>query len=627
MAAAAATAADHVRSLESARQELPGRLAVVQARLAQARDMAAGLDAALARRDALAALTVAARRRDELAPLVTASERAMRAAVDEHQRLVDEHQRAMDERLAGMAGELAAGLADGAACPVCGSSEHPAPASRGARVVTAEAVAAALRNRDAAADDRELAEREHAELDKEAARCAAVAGDQPLAALLAQATEVAELVDQAERAAALASGLERELAELRTGADRLTDELVDAARAEEAACRESDRAERELAVLRASLAQAALPYDCVAAKQAALAQAAQADAALAAALEALALALDARDQASGRARDEALARAFDSLEAAACAVLGPDEQARLGARLAGWEAELAELRAVARAPELAGLDLGQADSIRDSARQAGAELARAREVAQQVGAELARAREVAQQAGAELARAREVEQDARAARDTLLDRTGRLRSRLEEVRAAQVAADEVVASTGAVIYLAGLAKGMDGHRRVALTTYVLRHWFERVVAAANVRLAVMSAGRYELRRCDESEARRQRAGLTLAVIDRYTGVERSPSSLSGGEAFYTSLSLALGLADVVKAEAGGVDLETLFIDEGFGTLDAQTLDQVLGVIDELREQGRAVGIVSHVADLKERVAERLEVRRLPDGSSTMRVVA
>lgn len=599
LAAATAQIAGKARSLEAVRQELPSRIAGAQARLAESRDAAAGLDAALARQAALAALIAAARRRDELEPLVEASARAARAAVDEHQRLVDEHQRAMDARLAGLAGELAAGLADGVGCPVCGSREHPAPARHPARAVTAQAVAAALHRRDEAAGGRELAEREHADLDKEAARCAAIAGGQPLAALVAQAAEVADRVGRAERAVAQADRLERELAELRVAADRLTDELVNAARAEEAACRESERAERELAALRGTLAQAALPYDCVAAKQAALGRAAQADQALAAALEELALALDAQGKAARRARDEALARGFDSLDAANAAVLGPDEQSGLGARVTAWDAEMAELWAAARSPDLAGLDPCQADSIRELARQA----------------------------AADLARAREAEQEARAARDAQADRVERLRSRLAEVDAADATAGEVVASTGAVIYLAGLAKGMDGHRRVVLTTYVLRHWFERVVAAANVRLAVMSAGRYELRRCDEGEARRQRAGLTLSVIDRHTGAERSPSSLSGGETFYTSLSLALGLADVVKAEAGGVDLETLFIDEGFGTLDAQTLDQVLGVIDELRERGRAVGIVSHVADLKERVAERLEVRRLPDGSSTMRVVA
>src|SRR5262249_12231427 len=114
---------------------------------------------------------------------------------------------------------------------------------------------------------------------------------------------------------------------------------------------------------------------------------------------------------------------------------------------------------------------------------------------------------------------------------------------------------------------------------------------------------------------------------TLAVIDRHTGTARSPASLSGGETFYTSLALALGLADVVRAEAGGVDLDTLFIDEGFGSLDTGTLDEVMAVIDDLRDRGRVVGIVSHVADLKDRVPERLEVRRLPDGSSAVTIVA
>jgi exonuclease SbcC len=178
-----------------------------------------------------------------------------------------------------------------------------------------------------------------------------------------------------------------------------------------------------------------------------------------------------------------------------------------------------------------------------------------------------------------------------------------------------------------VIHLASLANGTDGHRRVALTTYVLRHWFGQVVAAANVRLSAMSSGRYELRRTDEGKTRRDRFGLTLAVIDRHTGEERSPASLSGGETFYTSLALALGMADVVRAEAGGVDLDTLFIDEGFGSLDPGTLDQVMAVIDDLRDRGRVIGIVSHVADLRERVPERLEVRRRPDGSSAVRVVA
>ncbi len=187
--------------------------------------------------------------------------------------------------------------------------------------------------------------------------------------------------------------------------------------------------------------------------------------------------------------------------------------------------------------------------------------------------------------------------------------------------------ERLTEAAGPVVHLARLARGVAGQRRVNLTTYVLRQWFEQVVAAANVRLAGMSSGRYELVRVDEGANRTERTGLTVQVLDRHTGEQRSARSLSGGETFYTSLALALGLADVVRAEAGGVDLDTLFIDEGFGSLDADTLDQVMAVIDELRDRGRTVGIVSHVSELKNRIAERIEVRRLPDGSSALRVVA
>jgi len=267
--------------------------------------------------------------------------------------------------------------------------------------------------------------------------------------------------------------------------------------------------------------------------------------------------------------------------------------------VASWDEALIRLRAESEADDLAGLDPALARGVQAAALTA---------------------------AGAR-ARAEEAEQEVRGAHAAVLAQAGRFSQRLAEVRGAEESCDRLAEGTETVIRLAGLAKGMEGHRRVALTTYVLRHWFDQVVAAANLRLSAMSSGRYELRRIDEGEHKRQRAGLTLSVLDRHTGEERSPKSLSGGETFYTSLALALGLADVVRTEAGGVDLDTLFIDEGFGSLDPDTLDQVLGVIDDLRDRGRVVGIVSHVADLKDRVAERLEVRRIADGSSTAQVVA
>src|SRR5690606_32384256 len=161
-------------------------------------------------------------------------------------------------------------------------------------------------------------------------------------------------------------------------------------------------------------------------------------------------------------------------------------------------------------------------------------------------------------------------------------------------------------------------------RQLTLATYVLMRRFEEVVAAANARLVTMSSGQFELERSDEREdVRTRRTGLAMRVVDHRTGVARDPRTLSGGETFYVSLCLALGLADVVAAEAGGIDLGTLFIDEGFGTLDADTLDVVLSELGRLRDGGRVVGVVSHVDALKQSVAERIEVRRRADGSSTL----
>jgi DNA repair protein SbcC/Rad50 len=113
---------------------------------------------------------------------------------------------------------------------------------------------------------------------------------------------------------------------------------------------------------------------------------------------------------------------------------------------------------------------------------------------------------------------------------------------------------------------------------------------------------------------------RGRSGLGLQVVDGWTGLSRDTASLSGGETFYTSLALALGLADVVSAEAGGTAIETLFVDEGFGSLDEQTLQDVMDVLDGLRAGGRAVGLVSHVGDLRDRIPAQLEVVRGRDGS-------
>ncbi|WP_043656049.1 SbcC/MukB-like Walker B domain-containing protein, partial [Cellulosimicrobium cellulans] len=177
--------------------------------------------------------------------------------------------------------------------------------------------------------------------------------------------------------------------------------------------------------------------------------------------------------------------------------------------------------------------------------------------------------------------------------------------------------------------MAALASGTgDNAHALSLATFVLVQRFEDVVAAANERLAEMSSGRYELvRSATREDVRAHKRGLAMKVLDHVTERERDPRTLSGGETFYVSLCLALGLADVVTAEAGGIELGTLFVDEGFGSLDPETLEAVLAALGRLRAGGRVVGVVSHVEALKQSVAERVEVRRLPGGGSTLSVRA
>ena len=595
----AAEAEELVTALEEAKQDLPGRITGLEARLNEARVAGACLAAAqqqliVAEKQHGAAVALA-----DLEPLREKRAAEDRAAVEAHLRLVEEHLRLLEARLTGIAAELAAGLVEGQPCPVCGSSAHPQPAVPRGAVVSADEVAHAWERREAAEAERKRAEAEHSALAVDAAAYEAVSEGREAVSLAAEIASLTAQVEKAEAAQEESGRLEPELAKARAEADGVARELLAAEKTAVAARKQADHARGNLDRLRAELAGAATGYPSVSARQAALRESAAADRALARALDVLAARLADEAKARERATTEALARGFAGLAEAGSAVLAPPGQAALAARVVSWETSLATLTAAVDAPELAGLDPN--------------------------GAGEARARE--ERAAAALAGAKDAEQDVRDAHGEAMRRNARFSQSREEVRAAEDEHDRVAKTTEPVIYLATLAKGTDGHRRVALTTYVLRYWFGQVVAAANVRLSAMSLGRYELRRTDEGKNKRDRSGLTLAVVDRHTGEERSPASLSGGETFYTSLALALGLADVVRAQAGGVDLDTLFIDEGFGSLDADTLDQVMGVIDELRDRGRVIGIVSHVTDLKDRVPERLEVRRLADGSSAVKVVA
>lgn len=166
---------------------------------------------------------------------------------------------------------------------------------------------------------------------------------------------------------------------------------------------------------------------------------------------------------------------------------------------------------------------------------------------------------------------------------------------------------------------------LPGKEKIMLETYIQMTYFDRILDRANVRLMVMSDGQYELKRRTDPTDVRSQSGLELNVIDHYNGSERSADTLSGGEAFLASLSLALGLSDEVQAAAGGIRMDTLFVDEGFGSLSENALDQAMRALAGLSEGSRLVGIISHVAELKERIDRQIIVRKNKTGGSTAEI--
>lgn len=160
---------------------------------------------------------------------------------------------------------------------------------------------------------------------------------------------------------------------------------------------------------------------------------------------------------------------------------------------------------------------------------------------------------------------------------------------------------------------------LNGKAKIELETYIQMAYFDRILRRANVRLMTMSSGQYELKRQEQSENRKEKAGLDLDVIDHYNGTERSVKTLSGGESFQASLSLALGLSDEIQASAGGIRLDSMFVDEGFGSLDEEALSQAVKALSSLADGHRMVGIISHVAELKERIESKIIVTKQCSG--------
>jgi len=167
---------------------------------------------------------------------------------------------------------------------------------------------------------------------------------------------------------------------------------------------------------------------------------------------------------------------------------------------------------------------------------------------------------------------------------------------------------------------------LPGKERITLESYVQAFYFERIIRHANIRLRMMSGGQYEFVRSGGSGDKRHLSGLDLSVLDHYSGTERPVNTLSGGESFMASLSLALGLSDEVQSSAGGIRLETMFVDEGFGSLDSETLEKAIRTLTELSDEDKLVGIISHVDALKQRIDRQIVVTKDRNAGSKAAII-
>ncbi|HET6651947.1 MAG TPA: SMC family ATPase [Nocardioides sp.] len=590
--AAATAAADAAATTHAA---LPDRLGEARAELDGAR-------AESARGEALGLQLTSARQRGRAAAELPAAEQALldlqdaaRSARDAAADARDLVQDLQQRRLDGIAGELAGRLVDGESCLVCGGTEHPSPAATHDDAVTDQ-------EQDAAAEAHDLAQRAHADLvarvadaqrqvaslrelaagrdaeswaiDVEAITSALADSERAGDRATELETTVADLERQLVAAEQSARALDVRRAELAETLRTCTARLQAAEAAVEDACRRDDLTEEDLPALvsgaRDDLSAAEAAHD-----------AAQAHAALAARLTEL----------EQQALDTAFDHGFADLEEVRSAVLPEDDSRRLDQHVAERAAALAEVRAVLADEEVAAVGAAPPVPV--------VELERAAASAERAAQAAARDFHVAEQ------------------RETSVRV---LATRLVDAMAdwAPTRDDYVLAES-----MSRLVRGMgsDNHLQLRLSSYVLATRLDQVLEAANERLSHMRDQRYLLQRTGRATRRGSQAGLGLEVVDQWTGDVRDPATLSGGETFVVSLSLALGLADVVTHEAGGTEIETLFVDEGFGMLDADTLDDVMDRLDGLRAGGRTVGVVSHVTELRSRIPTQVHVRKTPSGSS------
>lgn len=600
--------------------QLPTQIASKQELLEQLNEQAATLPTAqLAQEQATQTLKLA-KAHEQLVKDHQRARKLQQLVALELKQASQRHKHMLEQWLSQSALNLAQNLVAGEPCPVCGATEHPAPATQGGENISQEQL-------DQALEEVNEVQGELSQASERVTKLAAQLEAQPCQLSPAQAREQLQeakaALTAAQQASEQASSCKAQIAKLNAELEALRADNQ-AAQARLA----GDAKEIQLLGEKIDADAASLScegFESVAAKVEYLSQ-------LAAALEQLANAAQELDQCKKRAQQAADSFAVQWAQASANFA---DHSAKPAAPAPTDPAETEPTQAeptqdtsttnvqddyAQACQDFAGLDLAALKATSASYEKSLSINQAA--LAELEGIELTPP--PLEQTQGQLEQAQAKTQACQTYASTWQAFAGQVNAQLAKLNELLARRSKASDKDGQLLALASAANG-DNQARLTLSAWVLQAHFRQVLVFANERLGVIGAGRYELINVDsEEDTRQQKQGLGLAVVDHLSGTTRSPRTLSGGESFYVSLALALALADVVATQNGGIEMNTLFIDEGFGSLDEGTLAEVMDVLGALHSGGRVVGIVSHVSELKRAIPAAVEVRPLLGGGSTLR---
>ena len=600
--------------------QLPTQIASKQELLEQLNEQAATLPTAQLAQEQAAQTLKLAKAHEQLVKDHQRARKLQQLVALELKQASQSHKHMLEQWLSQSALNLAQNLVAGEPCPVCGATEHPAPATQGGENISQEQL-------DQALEEVNEVQGELSQASERVTKLAAQLEAQPCQLSPAQAREQLQeakaALTAAQQASEQASSCKAQIAKLNAELEALRADNQ-AAQARLA----GDAKEIQLLGEKIDADAASLScegFESVAAKVEYLSQ-------LAAALEQLANAAQELDQCKKRAQQAADSFAVQWAQASANFA---DHSAKPAAPAPTDPAETEPTQAeptqdtsttnvqddyAQACQDFAGLDLAALKATSASYEKSLSINQAA--LAELEGIELTPP--PLEQTQAQLEQAQAKTQACQTYASTWQAFAGQVNAQLAKLNELLARRSKASDKDGQLLALASAANG-DNQARLTLSAWVLQAHFRQVLVFANERLGVIGAGRYELINVDsEEDTRQQKQGLGLAVVDHLSGTTRSPRTLSGGESFYVSLALALALADVVATQNGGIEMNTLFIDEGFGSLDEGTLAEVMDVLSALHSGGRVVGIVSHVSELKRAIPAAVEVRPLLGGGSTLR---